>query len=75
MSAPVYPLDQENLTIETDKAKDIAAQYAEAYQSATPYNHICIDNFLPVEVLEQVRADLGTLPETATSFDRAQERF
>ncbi len=77
MSDPTYPLDIENLTIDTNMAKNAAVPYAEAYQAATPYNHGCIDNFLPIDVIERVRADLEAIDEveTATSFDRAQERL
>lgn len=75
MSSAIYPLDVDNLTIDTDTARGAAASHADRYQSAAPYNHICIDNFLPEAVLERVQVDLATLPETATSFDRAQERL
>jgi len=77
MSAPIYPLDEGNLTIDTETATTAAAQYADAYQAGEPYNHICIDNFLPVPVLERVRSDLESIAEveSALSFDRAQERL
>ncbi|MBY8978134.1 2OG-Fe(II) oxygenase [Rhodobacteraceae bacterium NNCM2] len=75
MSAPIYPIDLENLTIESDAARAAAAPHASAYQSAEPYNHICLDNFLPEEVVERVRADLATLPDADSSFNRAQERL
>lgn len=77
MSDPTYPLDVDDLLIETATAKEAAEPFAEAYQAAEPYNHICIDDFLPVSILDRVRADLDTLAdvETATSFDRAQERL
>ena len=75
MSAIVYPLDATELTIETGAARDAAQPYARAYQSAEPYNHICIDNFLPPEILEKVRADIANLPEAEASFDRAQEKL
>lgn len=75
MSAPIYPIDLENLSMETDTARAAAAPYAEAYQSARPYNHVCLDNFLPEEVVERVRADLTKLPEAEASFNRAQERL
>lgn len=75
MSDAIYAIDPENLTISSDAARKAAEPYAEAYQSATPYNHGCIDNFLPVEVIERVRADLATLPDAEDSYDRAQERL
>ena len=75
MSDAIYAIDPETLTISSDAARKAAEPYAEAYQSATPYNHGCIDNFLPPEVLERVRADLASLPEAQDSYDRAQERL
>ena len=75
MSDVVFPMDVENLSIGADVAKKAAAPFSEKYQSATPYNHICIDNFLPPDILRKVREDLASLPEAEDSFDRAQERL
>lgn len=75
MTNSVLPLDSKALIIETDAAKALGATYAEQYQSGQPYHHICIDNFLPMEVIEAVRADLKSLPEAEHSFDADQERF
>src|SRR6056297_4108874 len=69
------PFHPEALTLEAAKAKEIGAGYAEKYQSATPYHHICIDNFLPMEIIEKVRADLDSLPEAEVSFDAAAEKL
>ncbi|MEM0943138.1 MAG: 2OG-Fe(II) oxygenase [Pseudomonadota bacterium] len=75
MSAPVMPFDPETLLLDTDAAKDAAKSRAEAYQGAAPYPHTCIDNFLPPEILERVRAELEDLPDAETSFSRAQENL
>jgi Rps23 Pro-64 3,4-dihydroxylase Tpa1-like proline 4-hydroxylase len=75
MADPVIPIDPKSLTLDTATAKSIGAQFAEKYQSGKPYHHICIDNFLPMEVIEKVRADLVEMPEPVTSFDAAQERL
>lgn len=72
---PVYPVDPGELTIDAQKAREIAEQFADSYQSAKPYNHICIDDFLPAEVLERVRKDIDSLPEAESSFDRSQEKL
>lgn len=72
---PIYPLDPDDLTLDTKTAREVAENYSERYQSAAPYNHICIDDFLPPEILERVRADIATLPDAERSFDRAQERL
>lgn len=74
MSA-AYPMDPETLLLDTKAAKDIGAVYAERYQSAEPYNHICIDNFLPMQIIEGVRHDLDHLPEAQQSFDAAEEKL
>lgn len=75
MSSPAYPIDVEAFSIDTDESRNAGRTRAEAYQSAKPYNHICIDNFLPEAVIERVRADIDSLPEPAASFERAQENL
>ena len=73
----VYNIDPERLSIDVDSARTAAAPYAEEYQSGTPYNHICLDNFLPEAVLRQVQKDLTSLEEDKDShtFERAQENL
>ena len=75
MVAPpaVYPINDESLLIGADQARDIGKQYATKYQSALPYPHICIDDFLPDAVLKHVLSDLKARPEAEDSFNRAQE--
>lgn len=73
--APVYPIDPETLGVDTDVARAAGRDRAETYQSAKPYNHICIDGFLPESIIERVRKDLVSLPAPEQSFDRAQERL
>lgn len=75
MTQSILPLDPTELTVETAAAKELGARYAEAYQSGEPYHHICIDNFLPAEVIAGVAKDLASLPDAERSFDAAQERF
>jgi len=75
MSSSVYPLDPTELTIDTAQAREAGKPFAEAYQSAEPYHHICIDNFLNPEILEKVLADIKTLPKPENEFDRAQEKL
>lgn len=70
-----FPFDPEHLTIPTKQAREIGASHAAAYQSAAPYHHICIDNFLPMEIVNNVRADLANLPEADRSFDAAEEKL
>ena len=75
MTDIAFPFDPDALTIPTAKAKEIGAKYAETYQSGEPYHHICIDNFLPMEVINKVRADLDSLPEAERAFDAAEEKL
>lgn len=71
---PVIPIDPKDLTLTAEQATEIGKSYAEKYQSGQPYHHICIDDFLPMEVVEQVRADLESLPDAQRSFDAAEEK-
>ena len=70
----VFPFGPD-LTARSAETKALGASYAERYQSAKPYPHICIDNFLPMEIIEKVRADLPALPDAQASFDSAQEKL
>lgn len=70
-----YPLDPTDLGLDTAKAKELGASYATKYQSGEPYHHICIDNFLPMDVLSGVRADLASLPDAERAFDAAEEKL
>lgn len=75
MSEPVYPIDPTELLVDTETTKALGKTFAERYQSAEPYNHICIDGFLPEAVLDRVIEDLKTLPQAEASFSRAQENL
>lgn len=71
----VYPIEPDELTISTDAAKAAAAPYGAGYRAAKPYPHVCIDGFLPPEVLHFVQQDIGSLPAPENSFSRAQENL
>lgn len=77
MSTPVYQINPDTLLTDVESTRATGKTYAARYQAAEPYNHICIDNFLPEEVLNRVVGDLSVLDtlDTASSFDRAQERL
>lgn len=74
-NSSVYPIDSDTLATRASLARSAAEPFAETYQNAGPYNHICIDNFLPEAVLEHVLSDLSTLPPPEDSFGRAQENL
>ena len=71
----VFTFDPDELTIEFAEAKAIGQKYAEKYQGADPYDHICLDDFLPMEVVERVRADIDSLPEPERTFETEAEKF
>jgi Rps23 Pro-64 3,4-dihydroxylase Tpa1-like proline 4-hydroxylase len=77
VTTAVYPLDPDSLLTDADAARAAGRRFAETYQSAEPYNHICIDGFLPEAVLRRVRADVATLDrgKSEASFTRAQENL
>ena len=71
----IVPIDPNQLTFDKDEAKALGEKYAARYQSGEPYHHICLDNFLPMEVIDKVRADVATLDEAERSFDAAEEKL
>ena len=75
MMSVAYPIDTNSLLLDTKTAREIGKGFADRYQSAEPYHHICVDNFLPMEVVESVRTDLDNLPEAQQSFDAAEEKL
>lgn len=75
MTEHAFPFDPETLSIPTQTAKEIGAAHAGRYQNAEPYHHICIDNFLPMDVIAGVRADLNSLPDAERAFDADNEKL
>lgn len=65
-------MDPKTGFLSAEIARDKGAELAEQYQSARPFPHIAIDDFLPPSVLEQC---LKNFPQSnAEGFDRGQER-
>jgi Rps23 Pro-64 3,4-dihydroxylase Tpa1-like proline 4-hydroxylase len=71
----VLALDPETLLISTDAARAAAAPHGETYQTRKPFPYGSFDDFLDPRILERVLQELEELPESETSFDRAQERL
>ena len=71
----VYNIDPETLHIAARTAKSVGASFAAQYKNVDPYPHICIDNFLPAEVLERCLQDLNGVSDADTKFSRAQENL
>lgn len=69
------PLDPETLEIEHKKAKEIGASVAADYQSKTPYHHICIDDFLPIEILERVRQEALLMGDRPAEHESGNEKL
>lgn len=56
--------------------KDVGLERREQYQSADPFPHIAIDDFLPTELLDYVLSQFPQAPDPESrEFDRNQERF
>lgn len=75
MNDIVYKLDPEALNIDVSEAKAVGERYAAQYQSAKPYHHICIDNFLPPEILDKVRAEALAIGEKRPEHMSPQEHL
>lgn len=75
MTQNVFPLDPDTLLADTTAVREIGKSHADRYQSGQPYNHICLDDFLPPEIIARVKADIATLPEAERTFARAQENL
>lgn len=75
MTEAVYPLDPATLSISNSLAKEIGAKMAANYQGKSPYDHICIDNFLPLEVVERVREEALSLGRKAPEHASANENL
>ena len=57
-------------------ARQVGRDLSETYQSATPFPHIVIDDFLPAAVLEScLRNFPREAGDSARTFDRDQERY
>jgi hypothetical protein len=79
MNDVVYPLDPETLTLPYAQAKEIGTRLAGSYQGKQPYDYGCFDNFLPVEILERVRAEALSMgfkaPEHASGNEHLKTSF
>ena len=65
---------QDYLGLEADEARTYGRSLADQYQTAEPFPHIVIDDFLPQDILRKV---LDDFPSSANKeyFDRGQERL
>ena len=70
-----FPLDPETLTIPHQKAKEIGDSIAADYQSKTPYHYTCVDDFLPLEILEKVREEALLMGDKPAEHASANEKL
>lgn len=79
IAGPVYPLDPKTLYLPREEARQVGARYAEQYQSAEPYPHIVLDNFLPIEICDEVRQQAllmkRKIPENASPQEHLKTSY
>jgi Rps23 Pro-64 3,4-dihydroxylase Tpa1-like proline 4-hydroxylase len=68
-------IDPETLDFDRDAAKQLGTSLAEDYQSKTPYHYICVDNFLPPEIVERVRQEALQMGEKPAEHESPNERL
>lgn len=71
----VFNLDTKSLSMDIQQAEETGKSYADKYQSGEPYHHICIDNFLPVEVAEKIREEALSVDEKRPENASSQEHL
>lgn len=62
------------LAFDADECRNYGRSLAQRYQSASPFPHAVIDDFLPADLLHRVLEDFPST-EGKAYFDRDQERF
>lgn len=71
----VFEINRETLEADTKQAEEAGKRFASQYQSAEPYHHISIDNFLPLEVAERVREEALAVGAKAPENTSPQEHL
>lgn len=74
MSA-VFQIDPESLETDVKQAEEAGKSLAEKYQSGAPFHHISVDDFLPPEVVDRVRAEALAAGEKAPEHLSPQEHL
>ncbi len=75
MTEAVYKIDPETLFIDVAEAEAAGKAYADQYQSGEPYHHICIDDFLPLPIVEKVRKEALAMGEKRPEHMSPQEHL
>lgn len=71
----VLAMDINTLQLDAETAKAAGKTASDAYRGKQPYPYGGFDDFLPAEVLDRVLAELQSLPEAETTFNRPQEKL
>jgi Rps23 Pro-64 3,4-dihydroxylase Tpa1-like proline 4-hydroxylase len=71
----VFPLDPESLNADNTAAEAAGQALAKEYQSGKPFHHICVDNFLPLEVVQKVREEALAIGEKRPENSSPQEHL
>lgn len=74
MSA-VFQINPESLETDVKQATEAGKSLAERYQSGAPFHHISVDDFLPSEVVDRVRAEALAIGEKAPEHLSPQEHL
>ncbi|KQI73348.1 proline hydroxylase [Loktanella sp. 5RATIMAR09] len=68
-------IDPETLDFDREAAKQLGTSLAQDYQSKTPYHYICVDNFLPPEIISRVREEALQMGEKPAEHESPNERL
>ncbi len=71
----VFQIDPELLKTDIKQAEEAGKGFAEEYQSGKPFHYISIDDFLPLEVVDRVRAEALAAGEKAPEHLSPQEHL
>ena len=69
-------MDERTGFMASDAGQSLGKEMTSAYQAASPFPHVVIDDFLPPAVLDKVLDRFNAMqPADDMAFDRPQERF
>ena len=71
---PLLDVDEEDLLLDASAARSVGASLASHYQSASPYPHICVDDFLPLQILNRVRSEVLRMGGRDAQYTSATEK-
>lgn len=72
----LHDMDEANGLIANDSSKEKGIEFHEAYQSADPFPHVVIDDFLPPKILDACLDQFPVGSDGAEEkFNRSQERL